>query len=197
MAVGLGGWVPAAPAGRHDDPVTVRAAAREAATGEALDVEAFVVAQGPGLVRLARALLRDPHHAEDVVQEVLARVVVKWATIERADDPGAYVRRMVVNAGVSFGRRAWRRERAEDPATMRDAALADSATGHGDRDQMLRLLRALPPRQRAVLVLRHYEGLADAEIAEVLGCSAGTVRSNAFRGLATLRTMLEEERGAR
>ena len=164
----------------------------------AVDLETFVVAHGPALVRLARALLRDPHHAEDVVQDVLARMVVKWSSVERADDPVAYVKRAVVNASVSFGRRPWRRERPDDPATMRDTALADGSGAVGDRDQVLGLLRRLPQKQRAVLVLRHYDGLADAEIADLLGCSPGTVRSNAHRGLSTLRGLLGEEgRGGR
>ncbi|GAB7190901.1 SigE family RNA polymerase sigma factor [Kineococcus sp. NUM-3379] len=170
----------------------------EVESREALDVEAFVVAQGSALVRLARALLRDPHAAEDVVQDVLARVVVKWAVVQRADDPVAYVKRMVVNACVSSGRRAWRRERPDDPATLPDRGVVDHSGHVGDRDQVLALLRTLPVKQRSVLVLRHYEGLADAEIADLLGCSQGTVRSNAFRGLAALRALLGEEgRGGR
>lgn len=157
-------------------------------------VEEFVATRGPRLVRLARGLLKDPHHAEDVVQDVLAKVWVSWSRIERADDPDAYVRRMVVNASTSFWRRAVRRERPTEHEWLPDAATADHADHAGDHaetDRMLSLLRRLPVKQRTVLVLRHYEGLPDAQIADLMGCSAVTVRSNAHRGLASLRSMLE------
>ncbi|GAB2682359.1 SigE family RNA polymerase sigma factor [Thalassiella azotivora] len=155
--------------------------------------EEFAAARGAALVRLARGLLKDPHHAEDVVQEVLAKALLSWDRVQRADDPDAYVRRMVVNASTSFWRRAVRRERPVEQHHLPDAGVADSAQGTADRDQLLALLRRLPTKQRTVLVLRHYEGLPDAEIAELLGTSAVTVRSNAHRGLAALRDMLAEE----
>ncbi len=155
-----------------------------------LDFEQFVAARGPALVRLARGLLRDPHHAEDVVQDVLAKALVKWSSIQRADDPDAYVRRMVVNATTSFFRRAVRRERAYEHDRLPVSPHPDGAAAHAERTQMMILLRGLPTKQRAVLVLRHYEGLPDAEIAELLGCSPVTVRSNAHRGLAALREQL-------
>lgn len=168
-----------------------------------LDFEQFVAARGPALVRLARGLLRDPHHAEDVVQDVLAKALVKWSRIQRADDPDAYVRRMVVNATTSFFRRAVRRERAYEHEWLPERSQADGASEHAERARMLELLHALPTKQRAVLVLRHYEGLPDAEIAELLNCSPVTVRSNAHRGLAALRAHLSQspveggERGGR
>jgi RNA polymerase sigma-70 factor (sigma-E family) len=161
--------------------------------GVALQFEEFALARGPALVRLARGLLRDPHHAEDVVQDVLAKALVKWDRIERTDDPDAYVRRMVVNATTSFWRRAVRRERSVEPEHLPEPTVADRTDALAGRDEMLALLRSLPAKQRAVLVLRHYEGLPDAEIADLLGCSPVTVRSNAHRGLATLRGLLEAQ----
>jgi RNA polymerase sigma-70 factor (sigma-E family) len=161
------------------------------------DFEEFVAARGAALVRIARGLLRDPHHAEDVVQDVLAKALVKWSSIQRADDPDAYVRRMVVNACTSFWRRAVRREYSSDHDSLPERRVPDATGDVAERDRMLALLRRLPPKQRAVLVLRHYEGLADAEIADLLGSSAVTVRSNAHRGLATLRSMLAEDDGSR
>ena len=158
-----------------------------------LDFEEYVAARGPALVRLARGLLRDPHHAEDVVQDVLAKALVKWRRIESVDDPHAYLRRMVVNATTSFWRRAVRREYPHEHERLPDRRTADAADSVVGRDQMLALLRRLPARQRAALVLRHYEGLPDAEIADLLGTSPVTVRTNAHRGLAALRAMLEEE----
>lgn len=154
-------------------------------------VEEFIASRGPALVRLARGLLRDPHHAEDVVQDVLAKIWASWSRIENADDPDAYVRRMVVNACTSFWRRAARRERPTEHERLPDASTADRAGDHAETDRMLALLRRLPVRQRTVLVLRHYEGLPDAQIAELMGCSAVTVRSNAHRGLASLRSMVD------
>ncbi len=156
------------------------------------DVEEYIAARGPAMVRLARGLLKDPHHAEDVVQDVLAKVYLSWARIQRADDPDAYVRRMVVNACTSFWRRAVRKERAFEPTWLPEGQVPDRAGDHAETDSMLALLRRLPTKQRAVLVLRHYEGLRDAEIADILGCSDVTVRSNAHRGLASLRGMLSD-----
>ncbi len=153
--------------------------------------EEFIASRGPALVRLARGLLKDPHHAEDVVQDVLAKVWASWSRIERADDPDAYVRRMVVNASTSFWRRAVRRERPTENEWLPETLAADRAEHHAETDQMLALLRRLPTKQRTVLVLRHYEGLPDAQIADLMGCSSVTVRSNAHRGLASLRGMLD------
>ena len=159
----------------------------------ALTFEEFAVTRGPALVRLARGLLKDPHHAEDLVQDVLAKTLLKWGRISRVDDPDAYVRRMVVNASTSFWRRAVRREYSYEHDRLPEQRVGDRSGDVAARDQMLDLLRQLPPRQRTVLVLRHYEGLADAEIADILGCSQVTVRSNAHRGLASLRALLNEQ----
>ena len=156
----------------------------------------FAGSRGPALVRLARGLLRDPYQAEDVVQDVLAKALVQWARVSGADDPDAYVRRMVVNACTSWFRRAARREFAHDAATLPERSVPDPSDGVDERDRMVALLRQLPTKQRAALVLRHYEGMPDAEIARVLGSSEVSVRSNAHRGLATLRRLLAEGTGS-
>jgi RNA polymerase sigma-70 factor (sigma-E family) len=161
----------------------------------AVDFEQFAVVRGPALVRLARGLLRDPYLAEDVVQDVLAKALLQWSRVSRADDIDAYVKRMVVNACTSWFRRAARRERVTDQALILDGRVADRSDQYAERDRMLALLRRLPAKQRAVLVLRHYEGLPDAEIAVLLNCSEVTVRSNAHRGLAKLREFLEASPG--
>src|SRR4051794_2282244 len=155
----------------------------------------FAASRGPALVRLARGLLRDPHQAEDVVQDVLARALVHWGRVSSADDPDAYVRRMVVNACTSWFRRAARREFAHDAATLPERAVADPTGDVDERDRVVALLRQLPTKQRAALVLRHYEGLPDAEIARLLGSSEVSVRTNAHRGMATLRRLLAEAAG--
>lgn len=154
--------------------------------------EEFVASRGPALVRLARGLLRDPYLAEDVVQDVFGRALIQWPRVSAAQDVDAYVRRMVVNACTSWFRRAARRERATDSELVLDTPSTDGAQNRAERDQLIALLRRLPAKQRAVLVLRHYEGMPDSEIAVLMNCSEVTVRSNAHRGLAKLRTMLTE-----
>ena len=165
-------------------------------TREQVEFEEFAASRGPHLVRVARGLLKNPYDAEDVVQDVLARALVKWDTVSRADDLDAYTRRMVVNACTSFFRRPSRREYPSDesPLTEHEIGEAGIDDAYGERDRMLRLIRALPAKQRTVLVLRHYEDLSDAEIAAAMGCKEVTVRSNAARGLAGLRRLLEEDR---
>jgi len=162
------------------------------------DFDAFVLARGAALVRTARGLLRDPQHAEDVVQDVLVKAHLRWAHISRCDSPEAYVRRMLVNASIAFWRRAKRREFLMPDGTLPERAGPDESRRHDDRDLLLALLRRLPAKQRAVLVLRHYEDLPDAEIAEIMGTSVVTVRSNAHRGLARLRRLMQDiEEGGR
>ncbi|GAB3238970.1 SigE family RNA polymerase sigma factor [Kineosporia babensis] len=175
-----------------DDAVPVPAATpvTEHEMPAPLVFEEFVATRGPSLVRLARGLLRDPYLAEDVVQDVLGRALLQWHRVSAANDVDAYVRRMVVNACTSFFRRAARRERTTDSVLVLDTPSTDGAQNRAERDQLIALLRKLPAKQRAVLVLRHYEGLPDSEIAVLMKCSEVTVRSNAHRGLAKLRDML-------
>lgn len=154
--------------------------------------EEFVELRGASLVRLARGLLRDPYQAEDVVQDVLARALLQWPRVSAARDVDAYVRRMVVNACTSWFRRAARRERSTDQQFLVDRPVGDQTDQFVNRELLLALLRKLPAKQRAALVLRHYEGLPDAEIAVLLDCSEVTVRTNALRGLTRLRVMIVE-----
>ena len=157
--------------------------------------EDFVAARLPSILRYATALTGSPPLAEDVVQEVLVRVQSRWRRISAVERPEAYVRRMVLNEYLGWRRRRSSREVALPPETMEGLAprVADPALAHGDSDQLRRALALLPRRQRAVLVLRFYEGLSDAEIAVDLGCATGTVRSHASRALAALRTALHSE----
>jgi RNA polymerase sigma-70 factor (sigma-E family) len=166
------------------------------AAAPTIDFAEFVLARGPSLVRLARGLLRDPYQAEDVVQDVLAKALLHWSRISGVDAPEAYVRRMVVNGCTSWFRRAARRERPHDNDRLPLMVQRDHSGGVDDRDRVVALLRTLTYRQRAVLVLRHYEGLADREIAELLGVSEPTVRSLAHRGLARMRLTIEQEDAA-
>jgi RNA polymerase sigma-70 factor (sigma-E family) len=177
---------------RVEETVDARGDVAASPVDQRLDFEEFVALRGPALVRLARGLLRDPHLAEDVVQDVLARALLQWPRVSAARDVDAYVRRMVVNACTSWFRRAARRERVTDQPLVLDRPEGDRTDQFVDRDLLLALLRRLPTKQRTVLVLRHYEGLPDADIARTLGCSEVTVRSNAHRGLARLRVLITE-----
>lgn len=155
--------------------------------------EEFVAARLPAVLRYATALTGSPPLAEDLVQEVLVRVQAKWRRVSTAERPEAYVRRMVLNEYLGWRRRRSSRDVSTAPEHFEglSGTVADHAEAHGERDRMRRALETLPRRQRAVLVLRFYEGLTDAEIAADLGCSTGTVRSHASRALATLRTALD------
>lgn len=144
----------------------------------------------PPLLRFATVLCGSPHLAEDVVQDVAIKAQKKWDRIGRAEHPDAYVRRMVVNEYLSW-RRKW--SRYVPLAEIEQDNSPDHADRTADREELLGELAKLPRRQRAVLVLRYYGGQTDAEIAETLGCSAGTVRAHASRALATLRVELKTE----
>ncbi|MGI5180502.1 SigE family RNA polymerase sigma factor [Dactylosporangium sp. CA-152071] len=148
--------------------------------------EEFVHSRGAALVRFARLLTGDEHRADDLVQEVLAKAFVQWRRVSAAERPDVYVRRMLVNANTS-----WWRRRSSGEVTVALVASPTAAPDIGvavaERDALWRMVLALPVRQRAVLVLRYYEDLDDVAIAEILGCSAVTVRTTAMRALTTLR----------
>jgi len=150
--------------------------------------EDFAAARLSALLRYAMLLSGDRHEAHDIVQESLARALVKWDRIARVEEPYAYVRRIVTNEFLSLRRRRRIREVPLDPDQDHPAP---NPAEPGD-DELWQLLAELPGQQRAVLVLRYYEGLADREIGEALGCRAGTVRGYASRALATLRIQLSE-----
>jgi RNA polymerase sigma-70 factor (sigma-E family) len=149
--------------------------------------EQFVVAQGASLLRLAFVLTGDRHLAQDLTQTALADAYRHWRQVAAARNPEAYVRRMLVNAHLSWRRRRWTTER---PTELDDAA-GGLAADHGEaiaaRQQMRGLLAGLAPRARTVLVLRYYADLDDAAIAEAMGVSPSSVRATASRALACLR----------
>jgi RNA polymerase sigma-70 factor (sigma-E family) len=155
----------------------------------------FVVARAAPLLAMARGLTRSPADAEDLVQDVLARALLKWDVVRKADDPSAYVNRMLINAATSFWRSAKSRELVTANEDLPVQATGDRTGTVVERDALLGALRELPPRHRAVLVLRYYEGMPDQEIAQLLGMAQATVRSSAARGLSALRQagLLTEE----
>lgn len=147
---------------------------------EAGDFDAYVTTRGRALLAFAFLLCKDEHLAQDLVQEALVKAHRKWA---RIDSPDAYIRRTIVRDLCSFKRRKSAGEWVTDD--LPEAAA--TANGPEDRAAMWALLGELPRQQRAVLVLRFYEELPDAQIAEALGCSQATVRSHASKALAHLR----------
>ena len=144
----------------------------------------FMVSRWPELVRLGYALTGDRWLAEDLAQTALASACTSWWRVRRADDPDAYVRRILINAS---NRRFRRRRPAEEARGLPEAPLADPAALADQRSDLMAALRGLPPRQRAIIVLRYWADLNDAQVAALLGCSEGTVRSQAWRALAKLR----------
>lgn len=149
--------------------------------------EDYVDEQGQSLLRLACVLTSDAHRAEDLTQTVLADAFRHWRKVTTARHPDAYVRRMLVNAHLSWHRRRSSTERPSDLTAHEGGLEADPADGVGSRDQIRQLLATLAPRARTVLVLRYYADLDDAAIAEAMGVSASAVRATASRALATLR----------
>lgn len=149
----------------------------------------YVAARGPALERFAYVLTGDADLAQDLVQTALLKAYRRWRWVTRAEHPDAYVRRIVTTSYLDWRRR---RSNAEAPVdAVPDRAGPDLADGVVERDQLRRALGTLTPRQRAVLVLRHYEGLNDAAIAALLRCGEVSVRSHASRGAARLRASLD------
>ncbi|MCW2778435.1 MAG: polymerase, sigma-24 subunit, subfamily [Frankiales bacterium] len=145
---------------------------------------AFVAARSRHLLQAAHLLTGDRHRAEDLLQTALTRAYLRWDRIVD-EDPEGYVRRTMVNAHIDWWRRKpWREQPTE---VLPDVGVEDS-TGTADaRRGLLAALAELSPRQRAVMVLRYFEDLSEAEIARTLGCSTGTVKSAASRATAKLR----------
>jgi RNA polymerase sigma-70 factor (sigma-E family) len=154
-----------------------------------VEFDEYVAARGTALLRFARLLTGDQASAEDLLQAALADAYVRWARVRDADHPDAYMRRVIVNRQLSWRRRRSSSEVSTSPAALGAAAagVPDIALGVVDRDHARRVLAALPPRARTILVLRYYEDLADAEIADLLGLAPATVRSTASRALSALR----------
>ncbi|MEU0940639.1 MULTISPECIES: SigE family RNA polymerase sigma factor [unclassified Embleya] len=152
---------------------------------EVADFRAFVESRWSGLVRTAYLLSGDHAIAEDVAQTALTKTYLNWRRVRRADSPDAYVRRILVNTNTSRfrKRRVAEHLRAEPPERI-----GEDPYVRADQRQMLRTALAdLPARQRAIIVLRYWDDLPEAEVSRILGCSLGAVKSQAARGLAKLR----------
>ncbi len=153
---------------------------------------AFVREHRHGLVRWATTLTAgDTHLAEDLVQQCLSRVYRRWAQAQR--NPLSYTRRTLLNAFIDHRRRpVSRRERSVERLPELPVPGPESSDDH-----LLEALRALPPRMRAVVTLRYVEDLSVEETAQLLGCSTGTIKSQAARALAKLRNTLAQASGVR
>ena len=139
------------------------------------------------LFRVAYGVAGDRSLAEDALQSAYAKAYAGWSRVQAAERPEAYVCRMAVNEVLTVLRRPWfRAERSTDDPQPGATPSHEGETV--ERDAVWRAVQTLAPRQRAVIVLRYYEGLSEAEIARTLGCSPGTVKSQAHAALATLRT---------
>ncbi|MGH3715038.1 MAG: SigE family RNA polymerase sigma factor [Micromonosporaceae bacterium] len=150
----------------------------------------FVAGRSAALLNTAYLLVGDWQRAEDLLQTALTK---SYLSLPRIRDVGAlegYVRRVMVNTAASWWRRRWRAERPTDVLPETPVHPLD---GHAEREALWRQILTLPVRQRAVLVLRYYEDLSEAETARVLDISIGTVKSTASRALATLRTRLSDD----
>ena len=151
------------------------------------ELEEYVAARGPALLRTAYMLCGDRYLAEDLVQEVLARVHGRWRR-QRIEHLEAYLKAAVVRQFLTWRRRRSGNEPLLDPDREPTApGRADTADEHAERDAVWTELAGLPRQQRAVLVLRYYEDLPDEQIAALIGCAPVTVRTHAARALATLR----------
>ena len=153
------------------------------------DFDSWMAARQARMLRTAYLLTGDVHAAEDLTQTTLAKVYLAWDRVSAARSVDAYARKIMVNEHTSMWRRLWRQRevvsdtRSSDlpvPAEEYDGVAAD----------LWSAVRALPERQRAVIVLRYYEQLSEAETADALGVTPGTIKSQASRALATLRDRL-------
>ncbi|MGC4985689.1 MULTISPECIES: SigE family RNA polymerase sigma factor [unclassified Streptomyces] len=156
------------------------------------EFQGFVVGRWPRLMRTAFLLTGEQHAAEDLVQTTLEQVYVAWRRVGSADEPEAYVRRVMINAHA----RRHRRKLKEFLAPKDDSGLNREVPDSGDpiaraddRGALITALTQLPPRQRQAVVLRYWEDLSESQAAEAMGCSVGAVKSNAAKGIAKLRVI--------
>jgi len=156
-----------------------------------LDFDRFVADHGRDLERYAFVLTGEPAAAQDLVQTALLKAYRYWRRVARVDQPVAYVRRIVTNCYLDQRRRPAEYPMAEIPDLPADGTSVDPVNRVVAADEIRRALAGLSPQQRAVIVLRHLGGLDDAAIADELGCSQGTVRTHASRGMQRMRAVLD------
>jgi RNA polymerase sigma-70 factor (sigma-E family) len=148
----------------------------------------FVADHGGQLLRTACLLTGDSHLGEDLLQTALAKAYGSWGKVRGADHPVAYVRRLMVNAHLSWLRRLTNTERVHE--TFQEVGAGDLQTAHAEADAMRQALLRLSPRVRTAVVLRYFDDLSEAETAKLMGCSRSTVNNHVTRGLSALRALL-------
>ena len=152
----------------------------------------FVAEHGGQLLRTACLVTGDAHLGEDLLQTALAKAYGSWARVRQADHPVAYVRRLMINAHLSWLRRLTNTERTVE--TFPDVGSGDPQGAHADSDELRLALLQLSVRVRTAVVLRYFEDLSEAETARLMGCSVSTVNNHVSRGLAALRGLLVPRR---
>ncbi|MFE4641512.1 SigE family RNA polymerase sigma factor [Streptomyces sp. NPDC056730] len=159
------------------------------AHGEVLGFEEYVRTRQEALLRSARRLVPDPVDAQDLLQTALARTFGRWDGIADKSLADAYLRRVMINTRTEW----WRARKLEEVPTeqLPDASIDDGTEQRADRALLMDILGVLAPKQRSVVVLRHWEQMSTEETAAALGMSAGTVKSTLHRALARLRQELE------
>jgi RNA polymerase sigma-70 factor (sigma-E family) len=161
--------------------------------GLAKDVEAYreyVVSRIDPMRRVAYLLCGDWHTADDLLSTALVKLFRQWRRVSAMDNPDAYLRRMLLRVWLDERRRPWRREHPTDVVPDRSVVGGEPTDQVDDRLAVLALLAELPPRRRAVLVLRYFCDLSVEQTAEELGCSTGTVKSQTARALDALRARM-------
>ena len=157
------------------------------------DFAAYMAARQPSLLRTAYLLTGDRHTAEDLVQVAFAKLYLSWDKVQRRELVDGYVRRILVNEHSSLWRRAFKRREVVSDALPETHTV--DRTDDGESAALWAFVQTLPRRQRAVIVLRYYEDLSEAETADVLGISVGTVKSQASRALAAMRSRVHDHPG--
>ncbi|MFF8775430.1 SigE family RNA polymerase sigma factor [Kitasatospora sp. NPDC015120] len=155
----------------------------------------YATARSPWLRKVAYLLCGDWHRADDLAQETVTKLYVRWARVSKADNIDGYVRTVLVNTFLAEQRSPWGRWSAR----RREEAFPERAAAVADLDASVDLraaLAALPPRQRATVVLRYYCDLTVEQTAAAMGCSTGNVKSQSSRGLDALRRLLDRETAA-
>ncbi|NUK52376.1 SigE family RNA polymerase sigma factor [Streptomyces lunaelactis] len=157
--------------------------------GDVLKFEEYVRTRHNALLRSARRLVHDPLDAQDLLQTALARTYRRWDRIADKQLADAYLRRVMINTRTEW----WRARKLQELPTeqLPDASIEDSTNQHADRALLMDIMKTLAPKQRSVVVLRHWEQMSTQETAAALGMSAGTVKSTLHRALARLRQELE------
>lgn len=164
-----------------------------------VEFERFVVSQLHALLQTGYLIASNRAEAEDLVQECLLRVARRWPKVRSMDRPDAYARRVLVNLALDSAKRRARcwQELAtlgdDEPADMQVDRDDEAITTRAEASELLDALRALPIRQRVVLVLRYFGDFSEAQVAEMLGCPVGTIKSTTARGLARMREVLEAQ----